>query len=64
MNRARPKRQHKARNTVELAIADIALAEELLGQNQVVLRRFVAELSTVRVRLNGAARLLANKGNV
>ena len=64
MSRAKVKRQHKARRMLELAIADVALAEELLRQNQIVLRRFVAELSTVRARLNGAARLLANKGNV
>ena len=64
MSPARRKRPQKARHTVKLAIADIALAEELLGQNQAVLKRFAAELSTVRARLTGAARLLVNKDEV
>ena len=64
MSRAKRKRLPKARRSVELAIADIALAEELLGQNQTLLRRFAAELSTVRARLTGVARLLVNTDDI
>ena len=61
MSRQKRKRSQSARHTVELAVADIALAEDLLAQNQTILKRFVAELSTVRARLRGTAQLLVNK---
>lgn len=54
VTRAKRKRAHSAQRPVELAIADVALAEELLGQSQTVLRRLATELSTVRARLIGA----------
>ena len=61
MSRGKGIRSQRARHTVELAIADITLAEKLLGQNQTVLKRLVEELSTVRARLTGAAQLLRSK---
>jgi len=64
VSRQKRKRSQNARHAVELAVADIALAEDLLGQNQTILKRFVAELSTVRARLRGTAQLLVNKDEV
>ena len=58
MSRGNRRRPRKVKHTVELAIADISLAEDLLGQNQTLLRRFVDELSTLRARLAAVAQLL------